>query len=286
MIKVLHKSGDQQLPQNYRPIATIPILYKLFARLLYNRLEPTLDSQQSCDQAGFRRKRSTTTHLFTSTILQEIADEWQGPLWIAAVDFKKAFDSVAHAAIWAALAEQGVAPAYIGLLDKLYRNQTAAVQTDCCSRFFNVERGVKQGDPLSSLLFNCVSESVMRKVKQKWSSKRQGVPLQPHSTNNNVLTNLRFADDILLVSTSLAHITAMIGDLSAEASKVGLQLHPDKTQILHNNHHTTTRQHRRPPDKVKIHDMTINILPTTGATKYLGRKLNFSDPHRLRWRTA
>jgi hypothetical protein len=200
MIKVLHKSGDRQLPNNYRPIATIPLLYKLFSRLLYNRLEPMLDMQQSCDQAGFRKGRSTTDHLFTITIVQEIADEWQIPLWVAAVDFKKAFDSVTHQALWDSMAEQGVDSTYTALLDKLYRNQTAAVKTDCESRPFAIERGVKQGDPLSSLLFNCVSESLMRKCKRKWESNNWGIPLQP--ANNTRLTNLRFADDILLTSTS------------------------------------------------------------------------------------
>ena len=165
MIKVLHESGNPQLPQNYRPIATIPILYKLFARLLYKRLEPTLDNQQSCDQAGFRHNRSTATRLFTISILQETADEWQMPLWVTAVDFKKAFGSVSHTSIWSALSQQVVARSYVDLLDKLYSNQAAAVKTDCQSRIFNIGRGTKQGHPLSSLLFNCVSEGVMRNVK-------------------------------------------------------------------------------------------------------------------------
>ena len=130
-IKVLHKSGDKQLPSNYRPIATIPLLYKLFSRLLYNRLEPTLDKNQSCDQAGFRRGRCTTDHLFTTVMLQEISDEWQLPVFFATVDFKKAFDSVTHCAIWNALDEQGVEPAYTNLLKKLYCKQTATLlQTD------------------------------------------------------------------------------------------------------------------------------------------------------------
>ena len=144
LIKVLHKAGDKALPENYRPIATIPLLYKLYARLLYNRLEPTLDKQQSCDQAGFRRQRGTTNHLFTIAMIQEIAEEWQIPMWIAVVDFRKAFDSVTHKAIWASLQEQGISQAYISLLGKLYDNQTAAVKTDCTSRCFNIERGTKQ----------------------------------------------------------------------------------------------------------------------------------------------
>lgn len=89
IIKVLYKSGDSKLPQNYRPIASIPILYKLFSRLLYNRLEKCLDPQQSMDQAGFRRGMSTIDHLYTIVMVQEIAEEWKFPIWIAAVDFKK-----------------------------------------------------------------------------------------------------------------------------------------------------------------------------------------------------
>ena len=219
LIKVIYKSGDPKLPQNYRPIATIPILYKLFSRLLYNRLEPALDKQQSRDQAGFRCKRGTTDHLFTTMILQEIADEWQIPIWSAAIDFKKAFDSVSHEALWTALADQGIDDTYICLLSKLYADQTAAVKIDCTSKFFNIDRGVKQGDPLSSLLVNCVSESLIRKLKVQWRSKRYGLQLQPHP--DDTLYNLRFADDILLLSTTLPSVTNMIAELSEKAPKLG-----------------------------------------------------------------
>jgi hypothetical protein len=276
VIKVLHKSGDRQLPNNYRPIATIPILYKLFSRLLYNRLEPVLDKNQSCDQAGFRKGCCTTDHLFTTTILQEVADEWQIPLFVATVDFKKAFDSVTHEALWNAMAEQGVEPAYTSLLARLYQNQTAAVKTDCHSRPFNIERGVKQGDPLSPLLFNCVSESLMRELRHQWETKQWGVPLQPHISST--LTNLRFADDILLTSTSLTHITHMLADLQTRALTVGLQLHPDKTKILHNRfQHDDTK---RLPRYVQANDMKIEVMTTSESTKYLGRALSFNDPHR------
>ena len=150
-IRVIYKSGDARQPQNYRPISTIPLLYKLFARLLYNRLEPTLDSQQPPDQAGFRHHYSTEDHLFTLTMIQETANEWQVPVWIATLDFKKAFDTVSHDALWTALTEQGVATPYVTLLRNMYTNQTATVKTDVTSREFRIERGTKQGDPLSSM---------------------------------------------------------------------------------------------------------------------------------------
>ena len=158
-ISVLFKSGDPKLPQNYRPITIIPLLYKLFARLLYNRLKPTLDAQQAPDQAGFRRKFRTDDHLFTLTMLQETARESQLPLWVATLDFKKAFDTVSHHALWESLQDQGIHPAYINILTRLYTGQTGSVTTDVPSREFNIQRGTKQGDPLSSLLFSCVSLS-------------------------------------------------------------------------------------------------------------------------------
>eukprot|EP00959_Pyramimonas_sp_CCMP1952_P439546 9201969-Pyramimonas_sp.AAC.1 len=63
VIKVMPKSGDPQQAKNYIPICTIPLLYKLFSRLLYNRLQPVLDKRQTDDQAGFRPGRSVKSAL-------------------------------------------------------------------------------------------------------------------------------------------------------------------------------------------------------------------------------
>ena len=90
---------------------------------------------------------------------------------------------------------------------------------------------MKQGDPLSSLLFNSVSEHVMRPLKERWESRKYGVKM---GRDRGILTNLRFADDILLVSHSLSSMTQMIEDLSRQAKMVGLSLHPEKTKILKN----------------------------------------------------
>ena len=274
LIKVLHKSGDARYPQNYRPIASIPLLYKLFSRLIYNRLEPILDPEQSFDQAGFRKQRATVDHLFTTTLVQDIADEWRVPVWVAAVDFKKAFDSVTHDALWSSLREQRVPGGYIELLQKLYQEQVGVVRTERLSKEFRIEKGVKQGDPLSSLLFNSASERVMRKLKCDWEDGDYGIRM---SSSDEKLSNLRFADDILLLSHSLESIAKMIAHLSMEAKKSGLVLHPDKTKILHNNWAKT----RNIPTHTNANGMQIEVLKTDETTKYLGRKLSFSDPHRV-----
>ena len=272
-ITVIYKSGDPRLPHNYRPITVIPLLYKLFARLLFNRLDPILDRQQLPEQAGFRRKFSTDDHLFTLTLIQEKTDEWQLPLWTATLDFKKAFDTVSHTALWDTLAAQNLPPSYIALLTKLYQNQTATVHTDRSSRQFDIQRGTKQGDPLSSLLFNALSEQIFRRLQPAWERRGCGVRMQ---SGGRSLTNLRFADDVILFASSLRQISKMLGEVQQEARKTGLELHPDKTKILHNQRHRRIHQN---PETVRINDSLIEVLPPKGSQKYLGRKLTFEQPH-------
>eukprot|EP00973_Karenia_brevis_P006691 909687-Karenia_brevis.AAC.1 len=82
-------------------------------------------------------------------MIQESAYEFQIPPWTATLDFKKAFDTVSHAALWSALSSQGIPKSYIRVLAKLYGNQTGQVETDVASRKLPIQRGTKQGDPLS-----------------------------------------------------------------------------------------------------------------------------------------
>ena len=98
LITVLHKKGDIRCPDNYRPITILPILYKLFARVLDSRIKVALDTLQSVDQAGFKKGFGCDDHLFTVVQLIEKMSEFNRPLWICAVDFRKAFDSVEHVA--------------------------------------------------------------------------------------------------------------------------------------------------------------------------------------------
>ena len=267
-ITIIHKSGDVHLPQNYRPISIIPLIYKLFARLLYNRLEPKLDLQQTPDQAGFRHNYSTEDHLFTMTILLEQSHEYQLPLWAATVDFKKAFDTVNHNRLWTTLRDQKIPQAYITLLQQLYKDQSACVKTDTKSREFNILRGVKQGDPLSSLLFNALLEEVFKKLRESWDQKAFGIPLGYDNTAQ--LTNLRFADDVLLLAQNQRHITQMLSDLQHHAAPFGLEIHPDKTKIL-------TTSSRRVPQQVQVNDKNIEVLSQHSYAKYLGRKLSFHN---------
>ena len=106
----------------------------------------------------------------------------------------KAFDSITHKSIWNALKSCGTEHDYISFLKKLYRDQKASVLTDEESNMFEIKKGTKQCDPLSSLLFNVVLQNLLKDDIQRWQ-KKKGMRIY-------LSTNMRFADDVLLFASS------------------------------------------------------------------------------------
>ena len=232
-IKVIHKKGDVEDVSNYRPICSLPAMYKLFSTKLYGRLYPMLDQNQAEDQAGFRKTYQTTDHLATYRLIEQKCHEWRIKMWTATVDFTKAFDSISHKSMWKALKSCNVDHEYVSLLRKIYRDQKASVQTDEESEIFDIQKGSKQGDPMSSLLFNTVLQYSLKDEIQRWQKKKgMGIYLSDH--DRDCLTNLRFADDVMLFATSKEQLRNMMCDFKKATEKVGLRIHPDKTKILSN----------------------------------------------------
>ena len=75
-IKVIHKKGDVEDVSNYRPICSLPAMYKLFSTILFGRLNPMLDQKQAEDQAGFRKNYQTTDNLATYRMRGQKCQEW------------------------------------------------------------------------------------------------------------------------------------------------------------------------------------------------------------------
>ncbi|XGW34381.1 hypothetical protein V3C99_018337, partial [Haemonchus contortus] len=104
---LLYKKGDPDDIGNYRPICLLSVIYKLFTRVILNRIGRILDEGQPCEQAGFRRGFSTIDHIHTVTRLIEVSREYKMPLCLTFIDLKKAFDTVETEAVIEALGNQG-----------------------------------------------------------------------------------------------------------------------------------------------------------------------------------
>ena len=154
-------------------------------------------------------------------------------MWTATVDFTKAFDSITHKSIWDALKSCNIDHDYISLLKKIYRDQNASVQTDEESNIFEIRKGTKQGDPLSSLLFNTVLQHSLKDDILRWQ-KKKGMGMCLGDNDHDFLINLRFAGDVLLLASSQEQIRKMLCEFKKSTEKVGLRIPPEKTKILSN----------------------------------------------------
>ena len=111
------------------------------------------------------------------------------------------------------------------LLAMLYNGQTGCT---ALNETFSIQRGVRQGDVLSTLLFNAASESVLRRWKSKLTS--HGIKLAVDSEDR--LTNVRFADDLIVYANSFEELVEMVDLLVAEFAVVGLELNAKKSKIF------------------------------------------------------
>jgi hypothetical protein len=174
------------------------------------------------------------------------------------------------------LKSHDVPEGYIATLRKLYDQQTASVQPDVESRTFSINRGVKQGDPISALLFIAVMETCFRSLKAKWKTanrRRKGRGFGfVIDDETDPLLNLRFADDVLLFAQSKVDAGRMIDHLGVEASKYGLKLHLGKTKII-----SLWADGKSVVAGVKVGDQIVEVLGPEGTEKYLGRKLCLGD---------
>jgi hypothetical protein len=256
-IILLHKKGDKSDIGNYRPISLVSHIYKTFIKVIENRIAGQLDRHQPPHQAGFRPGFSTTDHLHTLNQIIEKFTEYNIPLYLAFVDYTKAFDSVTHSSIVTALQNQNIDPIYINLINTIYNNSTADVKLQSSGPSFGIQRGVKQGDPLSPKLFTTILEEVFRSLAGAWEER--GIVV-----GDKRLSNLRFADDIVLFASSATELQQMLEDLSLASLQVGLKMNRSKTQAM-----TNSTKRRVEVDGHIIHYVDEYI--------YLGQLVSFSN---------
>ncbi|KAG1714075.1 putative phosphoenolpyruvate synthase [Nymphon striatum] len=111
------------------------------------------------------------------------------------------------------------------MLDQIFRLGTSNIKLHTNTNKIRLEKGVRQGDSISPKLFTACLENVFRGLN--WTSK--GIPI-----NGDRLTNLRFADDVVLFSESPQELQLMVEELRTASSKVGLEINLSKTKVMFN----------------------------------------------------
>ena len=117
------------------------------------------------------------------------------------MDLRKAFDRIEYDALFKALETQGIHRAYLALLANMYADQTGTVAG---GRTFAIERGVKQGDVISPMLFNAGLEMAIRSWKRRLL--HHGIALDAAER----LTNVRYADDLMIYAKGWKELAQMV----------------------------------------------------------------------------
>ena len=115
----------------------------------------------------------------------------------------------------------------IHIIQQLYNDNIASIKLEQSGRSFKILKGVRQGDPPSPDLFNCVLQLVVQDLD--WED-RFGITIQ-----GKKLSMLRFPDDIVLLSNCAQELQSQIAELQRKSKNVGLNISFEKTKVITNS---------------------------------------------------
>ena len=134
---------------------------KVMLKIKLNRLKPQTEKIITEEQACFRAGRSTTEQIFNLRILCEKYLQHQQDLYHVFIDFKKAFNRVWHAALWATM-KYNISTNLIRVIKNLYDKATSAVLFNgSIGDWFRTTAGIRQGCLLSPTLFKILLERII-----------------------------------------------------------------------------------------------------------------------------
>ena len=227
IIKVMYKKGDPLDWGNYRPLSMTNSLYKLVTAVINARIEPGVSEVVGKHQTGFIRGRQITDNIKLIQCLIDCAKQRGCPLFLAFLDQQKAYDRIDHQWLWKTLQAVGMPEPLVQAISGCYNNAFSVVQVNRRqSNPFPIARGVRQGDPLSCLLFDLGIEPFLRRIVQ--SPRIEGftdkMGLQ-HKT-------AAYADDVSWVTTRLDELRTFRRDYELYRTATGAELNEKKSVIL------------------------------------------------------
>ena len=155
IIKLLEKKEkDKRFIENWRPISLLNVDTKIISKALASRLKNVLPSLISHDQTAYVNGRfiGESTRLISDIL--ETTDNQNISGYILTADIEKAFDSMDHIFLFAALEKFGFGKYFIEWIKVLLnKNESCVINGGTTSKYFGLQRGARQGDPIAAYLF-------------------------------------------------------------------------------------------------------------------------------------
>jgi Reverse transcriptase (RNA-dependent DNA polymerase) len=233
LLTLVYKSGGRADWGNYRPVAVMQGISKVFASVLNERLMSWGESNgiRAPSQAGFRPKHSTCMQAFVLRHLVEQHRHMNKHLYACFVDFRKAYDSVPRDKLWRRLHAKGIRGRMLFTLQALYANVSFAIKfPDGLSEPIPCNIGVRQGCPLSPFLFGVYIEMLDEQLRMRQPT--AGPVLHDDNGRGTRVPLLLYADDLSLLGCSAGELQVLLNELSAFAESVGMSVNMGKTRIV------------------------------------------------------
>ena len=227
VITLLEKKGkDKRLIKNWRPISLINVDTKIASKALAKRLENILPDLIHYNQNAYVKGRSIFDAIRTiGDVLEYTKCSDQSGILVT-IDFEKAFDSLDHRFLLKVLRTFNFGPSFIQWIRTFYSNVSSCViNNGFATSYFNVDRGVRQGDPLSPLLFILSLEVLACSIRQ--NDKIQGIKIE-----DEVVKISLFADDMTCFLRNKSSYENLIVNLDLFSRFSGLKLNEEKTEFF------------------------------------------------------
>ncbi len=226
MIPLKKKAGAVECT-DHRTISLLTHASKILMKVLTRRLQAKTDAIGFLgeDQFGFRKGRGTREAIGALRVLAERRLQHGEDVYVCFVDYEKAFDRVEWPKMMGALKRVGVDWRDRKTIANLYMGQSVRIRIDGEeSEPCKVGRGVRQGCPLSPLLFNIYIEELMREALEgeHGGIKAGGISVKA----------LRFADDQAMLADSQENLQKLMEGLNDTSEKWGMKINIKKTKVL------------------------------------------------------
>lgn len=221
---LIPKVKDPKIQSDFRPISVSSVLVRLFHRILAKRIASACHMDPR--QRGFIEADGCAENTAILEAMIKTARRKIKSTFLASLDIKNAFGSVAHEAILMALVKGGAPAVLIDYVKNVYHNFVTSVQLGKDKKSAQIRKGVLQGCGLSPILFNLVINQVLEKLPTE-----VGVVVGTEE-NNTKVSALGFADDLITAAGTVQGISTQLRALDETCPKFGLIFNPKKCVYL------------------------------------------------------
>lgn len=231
-ISLLFKKGDKKDIKNWRPLTLLGVDRKILAKALFLRLQGVVGKVVAEDQTCVVPGRSMGDSLALVRDAYLYAVDRKAPLAIAGLDLEKAFDRINHTYLKEVLGAFGLGPKMRAWIDLLYTNCESKVTVNgMTSESFQVKSGVRQGCPLSVILFILAMEPLACAIRQDASI--QGLQV-PGAKGKDARLTL-YMDDMTILCTNNNSLIKTLEWSDVFAGASGAKLNRSKSEIKYVN---------------------------------------------------